>query len=364
MILKEHKVTDYRNIAQASFVPGPSLTVICGKNGQGKTNLLESIWLLSGAKSFRGSKDGDLVRRGAQFALIESACLDEQGESQSFRIAVGGAEAPKKGRWAKLNGVDMGRATNLAGNFYAVVFAPGHLSLVKGSPEERRRFLDAALCQLYPRYIELYRRYAQALRQKNALLKDARRFAGLDELLDSFDEELARTGAELCRFRERYLAGLFPLAERNYAGISDESESCLFGYEPCADSAEGLYDLMAAARAADIRAGFATCGPHREDIRITIGGEDARAFGSQGQQRSAVLSLKLAEAAMVEQVTGTGPAILLDDVLSELDAARQAFLLGRIEGRQVFITSCDAALFDQKEGSVFKMDAGVLEQVR
>lgn len=362
MILTRHTVKNYRNITEASFEPGNLLTVICGKNGQGKTNLLESIWLLSGAKSFRGTKDADLIKKGEGFSEITSVTSDESGE-HSFRIAIGSAAMEKKGRFAKLDGVDMGRAANLAGNFYAVVFAPGHLSLVKGSPEERRKFIDAALCQLYPGYISLWRRYARAVEQKNALLKDARRFGGLTELLDSFDEELAVSGSSLIAYRKEYLLGLFPDAEKNYASISDQSESCTFSYQPTAEGKDALLEVIKASRPTDIKAGFCTTGPHREDISVFVGGTDARVFASQGQQRSVVLSMKLAEASRIEAVTGHSPVILLDDVLSELDGARQDYLLGRIEGRQVFITSCDAALFSHTEGSVYKMEKGELSPV-
>lgn len=362
MILTQHTVKNYRNIKETSFTPGSLLTVICGKNGQGKTNLLESIWLLSGAKSFRGTKDSDLIRSGEAFAEIISTAADDAGEHR-FRIAIGGSSMEKKGRFAKLNGVDIGRATNLAGNFYAVVFAPGHLSLIKGSPEERRRFLDAALCQLFPGYLTLLRRYIRTIDQKNALLKDARRFGGLDELLDSFDDQLAALGSEMIRYRTEYLSGLFPDAQKNYASISDDSESCRFVYLSTAPDKESLREVLSQSRANDLRAGFCTAGPHREDISVFIGETDARVFASQGQQRSAVLSLKLAEASRIKAVTGHSPVILLDDVLSELDSARQDYLLGRIEGRQVFITSCDAALFGHTAGSVYKMEAGELSPV-
>ena len=360
MILTEHRVQNYRNIVSAQFSPDPALTVICGANGQGKTNLLESIWLVCGAKSFRQSKDQDLVQKGEEFALIESTAQDKTGEKLEFRIAIGGENASKHGRYAKLNGMEMGRATNLAGHFFAVVFAPGHLSLVKGSPEERRRFLDAALCQLYPRYRELYRRYLHSLRQKNALLKDAGHFGGVWQLLDSFDQQLAQAGSELCCFRYQYLQGLFEIAQNTYAGISSQSESCRFLYIPTADSADAMMQKLFDSRSADLKAGFCTVGPHREDIQIEIGGTQARSFASQGQQRSAVLSLKLAEAAMIERITGASPAILLDDVLSELDKDRQAFLLGNIEGRQVFLTSCDETLVAGKAGSVYRMEKGCL----
>ncbi|MEG2931772.1 MAG: AAA family ATPase, partial [Ruthenibacterium sp.] len=197
MIITELTLTNLRNIASAHFCPAPELTVIYGKNGQGKTNLLESVWLLTGSKSFRGAKDIELVRENAPFAVLdgvtgslekqnnirivisagarcelaESALIQEnKGPPQSIAAEPLG-NSLRKGRTAKVNGVDFGRATNLAGIFTAVVFDPGHLSLIKGSPEGRRRFLDAALCQLYPQYLSLYRRYTRLVMQKNALLK-------------------------------------------------------------------------------------------------------------------------------------------------------------------------------------------------
>ena len=368
MILKEHAVRDYRNIEAVRFCPSPRLTVICGKNGQGKTNLLESIWLLSGAKSFRGGKDVQLVRRGRPFAVIESRAQSDDGEEKAYRLVVGGegcAEVGvRPGRSAQLDGVDFGRATNLAGNFYAVVFAPTHLSLVKGSPEGRRRFVDAALCQLYPGYIAVYRRYTRALAQKNALLRDARRFEGLEELLDTFDAALAEAGGEMIRRRREYREGLFSIASETYDSLSAGSESCAFFYEPSAADGDDLLQRIRAARPADLRAGCCTVGPHREDVGIRIGGEDARAFGSQGQQRSAALSMKLAEARQIALVTGSEPVMLLDDVLSELDGARRDFLLGRIEGRQVLLTSCDAAVFHDTPGAIWEMEGGRLRQVQ
>lgn len=368
MILQEHAVQHYRNIEQASFRPGPHLTVICGKNGQGKTNLLESVWLLCGAKSFRGGKDVHLVQRGQPYAVLEATAKQDSGEEDQFRLVIGGEGCEeagvKPGRTAKLNGADFGRATNLAGHFYAVVFSPAHLDLVKGSPEGRRRFVDAALCQLYPGYLAVLRRYTRAVAQKNALLRDARRFAGVDELIAPFDEEMARAGFEIIARRTAYLAQLFAEASAVYDSISAGSEPCAFTYLPTAADEETLRHMVRAARAADLHAGCCTVGPHREDIAITVAGQDARAFASQGQQRSAALALKLAEAGLIRQVTGTEPVMLLDDVLSELDAVRRDFLLRKIEGRQVLLTSCDAAAFHDTPGAIYEMEAGRLRAVK
>ena len=192
MILKALEVENYRNIPAARFEPGRELTVICGKNGQGKTNLLEAVWLLTGGKSFRGAKDAELIRENAGYAVAE-------GETQGFgkesriRVFVGGQPGARKARTVRVNGVDYGRAANAAGTFTAVVFDPGHLSLVKGSPEGRRRFLDAALCQLYPGYVTLLRQYSRLVTQKNALLKSYWQTPDANGLLDVFDEKLAES---------------------------------------------------------------------------------------------------------------------------------------------------------------------------
>ena len=368
MILTEHRVENYRNIEQAEFRPGPGLTVLCGRNGQGKTNLLESVWLLSGAKSFRGSRDPQLVRRGEPYAVISSVAKREDGEAEQYRIVIGGEGCEqagvRPGRSAQLDGVDLGRATNLAGHFYAVVFSPAHLELVRGGPEGRRRFVDAALMQLYPGYIPIYRRYIRALAQKNALLRDARRFEGAEQLLETFDQTLAAAGGEMIRRRGAYLAGLFELAAETYDNLAAGSERCSFTYLPSAEDGEALLDRIRAARPADLRAGFCTVGPHREDFKIEINGADARSFGSQGQQRSAALSLKLAEARQIARIAGSEPVMLLDDVLSELDERRRDFLLGRIQGRQVILTSCEAAALHDTPGGIWEMEDGRLRQVQ
>ena len=208
MRLLSLEVENYRNIASASLTPGRELTVICGNNGQGKTNLLEAIWLLTGGKSFRGGKDAELVRRGEPFAVLKASTLRAQQEEQEkeepnrVRLTVGAPDSPRPGRTVSVNGGAVKRAASLAGSFPAVVFDPGHLSLVKGAPEGRRKFLDAALCQLYPGYLTLYRRYVRALQQKNALLRRSsngieRPYAEKRALLEVLNVELAQQGEAL-----------------------------------------------------------------------------------------------------------------------------------------------------------------------
>ena len=260
----------------------------------------------------------------------------------------------------RVNGVDYGRAANAAGTFTAVVFDPGHLSLVKGSPEGRRRFLDAALCQLYPGYVTLLRRSSRLVTQKNALLKSYWQTPDANGLLDVFDEKLAESGAAVSAKRQEYLALIEPEITGTYRDIASGSETLAIQYEPSFEPEKGLAPVLRESRARDIAAGFCTAGPHREDFSISIDGRAAKVFASQGQQRSAVLSLKLAEAAGAQKITGEHPVMLLDDVLSELDETRQSYLLSRMEHRQTIVTACDPDLFRRTSGRVYRMEGGIL----
>ncbi len=417
MLLESLSLSYFRNIEDAAFFPHPELTVICGNNGQGKTNLLEAVWLMTGGKSFRGSKDVELIQKNQEFSLLHGSILeyamqpeqsakDTQGmwesqdvdemqvpqglpESQESResqeqqpqelqkspenqeplqrmeidISIGKPNSERPGRQAKKNGVPLGRATLLAGSFPAVVFAPTHLSLVKGSPDGRRRFVDAALCQLYPNYLTIYRRYAKALAQKNAYLKKypyAPEQAAEDILLDTFDAEIIRQGEEIQKRRLDYLALLTPLATQFYAEISNGAEAFDVKYLP--QFKQGYFaEKLKDARSREIAARCCLIGPHREDLELQLNGEAAKIFASQGQQRSAVLSLKLAEAAVTYDITGKNPVMLLDDVLSELDESRKKYLLTRMEGKQVFVTSCEESAFTKTNGKIVFMEQGVLK---
>jgi DNA replication and repair protein RecF len=373
MRLLSLEVANYRNIAAAQLEPGRELTVICGNNGQGKTNLLEAIWLLTGGKSFRGGKDAELVRRGETFAVLEAVTQRTRQEDQepdepaNVRITVGTPDAQRPGRYASVNGSPPKRAAGLAGSFPAVVFDPGHLSLVKGAPEGRRRFLDAALCQLYPGYLATYRRYVRALQQKNALLRHSaggteRPWAEKCALLEVLNVELAAQGEAIQKRRREYLALLTPLACANYAELSHGAERMAVRYAAQFEPG-GLAALLKQRQNEELRAGQSLCGIHREDLELLLDDQPARVYASQGQQRSVVLSLKMAEAAAAAQITGEHPVLLLDDVLSELDEGRKQYLLTCMKEKQTFVTSCDDTDFLKTDGEVYRMDGGVLCKV-
>ena len=373
MRLLSLEVQNYRNICAARLEPGRELTVICGNNGQGKTNLLEAIWLLTGGKSFRGGKDAELVRRGKTFAVLEAVTQRdrpegcEPAEPAHIRMTVGTPEAAKPGRYAAVNGAAPKRAAALAGSFPAVVFDPGHLSLVKGAPEGRRKFLDAALCQLYPGYLASYRRYVRVLQQKNALLRHSangqeRPYAEKRTLLEVLNTELAAQGEALQQRRREYLKLLAPRACANYAELSHGAERMSIRYA-AQFAPGGLAALLRQRQEEELRAGQSLCGIHREDLELLLDDQPARVYASQGQQRSVVLSLKMAEAAAAAQITGEHPVLLLDDVLSELDEGRKQYLLTCMKEKQTFVTSCDDTDFLKTDGEVYRMDGGVLNRV-
>ncbi|HEX3025983.1 MAG TPA: DNA replication/repair protein RecF [Clostridia bacterium] len=344
----------YRNLQPGSIEPDGGINVIYGKNAQGKTNLLEAMWLFTGGRSFRGSRDADLIGAGERQARLDLHFFSEERE-QAARILIENGK-----RSATLNEVPKRSAAGLIGSFCAVIFSPEHLSLVREGPAFRRNFIDSALCQIQPSYAALLTRYNRTLIQRNSLLKDIPRHAQLLDTLEIWDEKLVRCGMEVVRQRIEYIRQIGEPAEAVYAGICEKKESLGLNY---LKSAENLKQALYAARVSDIAGGHTSVGPHRDDLEIQIDGRSARAFGSQGQKRSAVLALKLAEAEILRRRTGEKPVVLLDDVMSELDSGRQDYLLNHLENFQVFLTCCEPdAVKRLKTGRLFEMSSGRLEQ--
>ena len=356
----------FRNIESLSVFPCETVNIIYGDNAQGKTNLLEAIWLLSGAKSFRGAKDADLIRFGERRALIESDFFCS-GRQQTSKIQLEG----KKTAW--LNDIRQDSITAFAGIFTTVVFSPSHLGLVKDGPAGRRKFLDTSICQITPRYIGMIGQYQRILLQRNTLLKDISYASALLDTLDIWDEKLSALGGVIIRMRMEYTRRLQKEAEDIYKGISMERESFSLDYRPFElpvqegqtqrEISSLLLEKMMQNRSEDLRSGSTGIGPHRDDLEISINGRSVRSFGSQGQQRSSVLALKLAESRCIGDILGERPVILLDEVMSELDQNRREYLLNHLTGSQIFITCCDKGYFSRLEGGrVFRMEHGQLEQ--
>lgn len=354
---------NYRNIEDMLIRPCNGVNIIYGENAQGKTNLIEAIWLFTGCKSFRGSKDSELTGFGKDFSLIKLDFFGEEREQKAV-IKIDGK------RRASLNGVDLQSCTKLMGKFFAMVFSPVHLSLIKGGPQERRKFIDTAICQLKPKYISYLSEYSKVLSHRNALLRDIKYHPELYDTLEIWDARLAQLGAVIIGFRNKYTEILSEISKDVYSGLSRGREEIDISYRQssgidCSLEIKKIEEWFGAEitkrRREDIFSGVTSVGPHRDDISITLDNISARAFGSQGQQRSAALTLKMSEAELIERASGEKPIILLDDVMSELDRSRQDYILNKIEDRQVFITCCEAdQVLRMHSGKAFEIKNGGL----
>ena len=342
MRLVSLSLRNYRNYARLDLELSPRLNVFLGKNAQGKTNLLEAVSLLALSSSQRARRESELVGKLGGEARIE-AVAESHGRQveMAIKLTVIVGEADRTSKTIRIDG-QARRAVDLPGELRATVFWPEDLNLVKGGPEHRRRFLNQMLVQVEKGYGRALAGYRRVLDQRNSLLK--RVAAGFEPLaaLDVWDEELARHGELILRARRAAASQLGPLAAGNHEAIA-AGEAFDLAYE---SPDLPLAQQLAVSRSEDLRRGSTSVGPHRDDLRIEVGGADARSFASQGQQRSAVVSLKLAEADLVEARSGERPILLLDDVLSELDGDRRVALLARVGDRgQVIVTSVEAEPF-------------------
>lgn len=349
MQCKRIRVQGFRNIKEADVTFCNGVNLLVGDNAQGKTNLLEAIYLCALGKTFRGAKDDEMVMFGQEECSIEQTFSDSRRE-QTIEMKL-----YTKGRRRVLhNGVSLARTSQLLGNFRVVLFCPEHLSLVKDGPAERRSFLDVAISQLYPVYVRSLQKYNQLLKQRNSLLKSAQTDrAGFDDTVDIWSAQLAAEAAYIASVRYEYVKQLNRYVQTFFQGMSGESEIVQIRYVGKAHIEESMYadrafceraylNLYASHHDREIAAGSTLWGIHRDDLEISINGKNARIFASQGQQRSIALAMKMAEGEICRALTGGEyPVFLFDDVLSELDAGRRAYLLGEIRDRQVIMTSCE-----------------------
>lgn len=348
------------------MIPCETVNVIYGDNAQGKTNIIEALWLFCGGHSFRTARDSEVIRWDKRFARLEMDFTSQERE-QCARLCFQNGK-----KTAEINGVPKHSASALIEKFCAVVFSPEHLNLIKRGPGERRRFIDSAICREKLQNAVLLSKYNRMLNQRNTLLKDIASKPALEDTLDIWDRQLVTYGAMLTRKRLDYMQLLSEKAFAFHNGISMGKEQLEISYTATEDIAPGdsleeIREKFAAKcarnRKSDIHLGVTLAGPHRDDIEILINGKNAKSFASQGQQRSAVLSLKLAEAAALRERMGEEPVILLDDVLSELDGGRQHYLLNELTDHQVFITCCERSNKEQlREGKLFYVEKGCITE--
>lgn len=364
MIIKNILIKNFRNLEDLELSPGAGINVICGLNAQGKTNLIEAIWLFSGQKSFRGARDNELIRFERPSSSIKAEFIGEQRE-ETAEMVLG------QNRKTLLNGIKCDSQVKLCGEFPMIVFSPIHLSLIKDGPALRRRFLDQAIGQLFPSYNEALSYYTKVLFQRNALLRDTPGHGKLMDTLCVWDENLAKSGAQIIRLRHRYISNIKMSAGEIYQKISGGREefnveyNCsvqgVTGESEIAEIKELFLKSLSESRHDDIRRLSTTVGAHHDDLSVTVEKRSARLYASQGQQRSSVLALKLAECAMLQKTLGISPIVLLDDVMSELDKYRKDCLYSYIENKQVFVTGCDIKEFENiKNCKTFIIEKGRL----
>ncbi len=362
MIIQKIKVSDFRNIeeCEVSFKEGTNL--LLGNNAEGKTNLLEAIYYFARGKSFRGAKEGELVRFGEKGYFIE---LTFHGGGREQTLTYRYYEGSKL---KKRNGAPMGKAAEMLGHFRAVLFYPEHLQLVKGSPSARREFLNIAISQIDPSYIASYAVYQKNLDNRNSLLKYAGKGGYFEEEeFTVWSLRLAEAAAKIAKARYLYVEKLKLEAERLLYELSGGKERLTLSYECEVENLsekemeEQYKRLFLSDIRREIAAGFSVFGVHHDDLLLEINGKAARLFASQGQQRSLSLALKLAEGEVSKEESGEYPVFLFDDVMSELDPERRNFLLSRLSGRQLLITACEEGGFRENGAHIIKTKGGRYE---
>lgn len=356
MQLLDMECRDFRCLEALRFAPAPGINVVRGGNAQGKTSILEAILFATTTKSHRTGNDAELARHGTEQFHIRLRGA-RQGRDASIE-----AHYWQGAKRFKVNGVAQTRLSDILGKINVVFFCPEDVDLVRGGAGMRRRFLDMELSQLSATYLAALQRYRQVLRQRNELLRAPRPDHAL---LDAWDIQLVREGAQLVAERREFVRGLSTQAATAYTGIA-QAEPLHLDYEPDAEDGETLRQALERSRDGDARRGLTSRGPHRDEVRIFVGGRPARQFGSQGQQKTAALAIKLAEAGLVKARTGEYPVLMLDEVLAELDAARARRLFAEIgPGMQTIVTTTELEHRSGRFGADmtgFRIERGQLEK--
>ena len=332
MIVTKIELSNFRNYDSLSLELDDKTNILYGKNAQGKTNVLEAIYLCSTTKSHRSSKDAELIKFENNEGHIK-LFINKKG--REYRIDIHLRKNKSKG--IAINGIPIKKASELFGILNMVFFSPEDLNIIKNGPAERRRFLDSELCQLDKIYLSDLTTYNKILNQRNKLLKDMVYRPDLKDTLPVWDMQLVETGRKIIRRRKQFVDELNEIVHDIHYRISGEKEDLLLQYEP---SIEDIFfeDELSRVKEWDMRQCMTSVGPHRDDLLFSIGEVDIRKFGSQGQQRTSALSLKLSEIELVKRSIHDTPVLLLDDVLSELDSNRQNYLLNSIHDTQTLIT--------------------------
>lgn len=332
MIIKSIELCNFRNYEREEFHFHEGTNVLYGDNAQGKTNVLEAIFVGGTTRSHKGSKDSDMIRKGMQEAHIRYF-VEKHG--RTFRVEIHLRKGKTKG--IAIDGIPVKSSRELMGLCNLVFFSPEDLGIIKDGPEQRRRFMDLELCQLNKAYLYYLTQYKKVLKQRNALLKQIKEKESLRSTLEIWDSQLVENGTKLIGIREEFVHEVGLIMKEKHFNLTGGQEEVETVYKPNCQ-AEDFSEKLFMEGDRDIYMGTTTVGPHRDDMVFYIGDQEIKTYGSQGQKRTAALSLKMAEIEIVERIIGEKPILLLDDVLSELDRNRQNYLLENIKGIQTIIT--------------------------
>lgn len=361
MHIKNLRLKNFRNYEEEQFEFTDGLNVLYGRNAQGKTNCAEAVFYLCTGVSPRARRERQLIRHGESCAEIGAQACGRYGDVEI------GARIFENGREVRVNGNKIARNADLLGNIYSVFFSPSELRLIQDGPDERRRFLNISISQLSKSYYTALSRYNKILEQRNNLLKDKDISLILDTL-PVWDEQLSAYAAVVGRHREQFVDELSPIAQREHLRLTDGAEILEVrqtrSYKGDEEEVkERMYADLTANYERDIRLGFTSCGPHRDDLEITINGRDAKNYASQGQTRTAALSVKLAETEIFKDRSGEYPVLILDDVMSELDLPRRKKLVERTQGMQAILTCTHAErVLYGRESNKIRIEGGRIKR--
>ena len=358
MNITELKLNNFRNYGQQTVKFLPNINLIIGKNGQGKTNLLEAIYYASIGKSPKTSRDAELINWSQNRA---SFCVNFKKNSGTKKIEAIFSRQTKKA--IKVNGVNLLKIGDLLGNLNVIFFSPDELKLVKDAPQDRRKFLDTDISQLSKNYFYQLTKYNKILDQRNKLLKTAQTPQILEQTLPIWDIQLADVGAKIVFSRLIFLERLKGIARRAHQFLTNQHEELEISYAGIIGQTEEeiknkILEDLKHSKEKDVKLGFTNVGPHRDDIKLVVNGVDIRSFGSQGQQRTVALSMKLAELEIFKEEIGEYPILLLDDVLSELDQDRQQKLINYVGRMQTILTTTQYDPFMFQGANIIKIENG------
>jgi DNA replication and repair protein RecF len=372
VIVTYAEIDGFRNLKSISFEPDPKYNIIVGQNAQGKTNLLEAMWILSGCRSFRGSKEKDFVCLSGNRMSSKIKLRDSVREQKIIYEMTRSAASPKQ---ITLNGVKQKGTRALFDVFKCIAFIPDDVEIIKGSPEKRRNFVDMAASQLNPVFVVHIAKHNAIMNQRNALLKGIMQGTTSPDILEIWDRQAAHEGSVISYMRNEYVAKINEICGRLYRTISGGEEELELEYRsnvfrpedfesPCGNDAyERYYQKLRETADYDIRTGSTHTGVNRDEIIIRINGVSARDFGSQGQVKSAALVMKLAQAEIFTKRCKDSPVIFLDDVMGELDEKRQRFVFDIIKDMQVFLTTPnESALLPEIKGKILRISDGSITE--